>query len=51
MAELRDVTQKLAENIQQNMGGHQYTANEITKLNDRFDKFFWFVKINPFIFF
>ena len=44
MAELRDVTQKLAENNEQNMIGHQFTANEITKLNDRFDKFFRFLK-------
>lgn len=44
MAELRDVTQKLAENNAQNMIGHQFTANEITKLNDRFDKFFRFLK-------
>ena len=44
MAELRDVTQKLAENNAQNMIGHQYTANEISKLNDRFDKFFRFLK-------
>lgn len=44
MAELRDVTQKLAENNAQNMIGHQYTANEIAKLNDRFDKFFRFLK-------
>lgn len=44
MAELRDVTQKLAENNAQNMVGHQYTANQIARLSDRFDNFFRYLK-------